>query len=119
MGLHPFAWIFSQLLRSVSLIAGDGGGDDDGFARLRAFNSSGIEIARDTEVYPANFGGMVELSVTRSGISYIISDTFAAPSNLHSLGWDNVTAIPVPEPSAIAQFGVMLLLLSAYRRTKV
>lgn len=97
-GFAPVRFDFSAPLASVSLVATDGGGDDDGYAILRAFSSTDVEIDSDMVIFPANFAGIASLSVIGPGISYVTADTFGTSFNPHSVTWDNVR-VTVPEPS--------------------
>jgi len=109
-GFAPLRMDFSVPLISLSLNALDGGGDDDGTVRIRAFNSSGMELASDSQAYPADFSEIITLSVTAPGFSYIIADSFGGPSNFNSVNWDNVMVVAVPEPSSC----VLAVVLTAF-----
>jgi hypothetical protein len=100
-GFAPLRFEFSTPIDSFTVMAGDGGGDDDGFARIRAFDLADSEIDSHSLPHPANFSDPITLTVNAPGIKYVIADTFGGPSNFHSLGWDNVVVNGVPEPTSI------------------
>ncbi len=114
----PVRMDFSSLLTSLSLLAGDGGGDDDGTVRIRAYNSLNVLIDTDTALHPSGALIPLTLSVAAPGISYIIADSFGGPNNLNSVFWDNVTVVAVPEPGTIGLLAVVGILSSPILRRR-
>jgi hypothetical protein len=105
----PLLLDFSALLTSVSVQMGDGGGDDDGTARLTAYDMGGFVLGSNTLVIDSA-ASLSTLSFSAPGIKSIKLETFGGPDNLNSVLWDNLQATPIPEPTAS---GLASLLIGA------
>lgn len=107
----PIEFVFSQTVTAATLLAGDTGGDNDGFVTLNLYDSLNNHVAS-----LSTFLGTSALGVsitTNTPFTRAIVDTTDTTFNPHSIGaeWINVNTNPVPEPLTMSFGGLGLFLL--------
>lgn len=110
----PIDFTFSSIVSSATLLAGDTGGDNDGYVTVALYDGSNNYL----QTYSTYLG------TSALGVSINIATPFkravvdtTATSNPHSIGaeWRNVTAAPEPGTMAVLA-GPLLALLRRKKR---
>lgn len=113
----PIDFTFDRDITNATLLAGDGGNDDDITISVTLFDANGVQVGNLVQPY----------GNTSHGISFQINQTFRravvdsdTPTNPHSIAaeWSSVTASPVPEPGLFGTLGVAPLLMNQAKRRK-
>ena len=110
----PLDFSFSQVVQHATLLAGDTGGDNDGFVTVDLYDVHNTFLQRYS-----SFLGTSALAVSidiTTPFSRAVVDTTNTSFNPHSIGaeWHNVAA--TPEPATLAALGVPLLAFFRRRR---
>ena len=102
----PLRFSFNTKMDSVTFNFGDHGGDDDGFAMIKAYTDQNVLLGTVSVIFPAGFSAAKSLTPTFQGASYYIASSGAGLYNANSLRWDisdyKVAVHAVPEPASWA-----------------
>jgi len=110
---------FSEPMSSVDVWFWDGDSsefehDNDGFVHLQGYD---LQDELVDEVWFDYTGGWTPYYVEVDGnLSYVVAESTG--DVLNSLGWDNIDATPVPEPTSIGGLGFAGVALMLCRRAR-
>jgi hypothetical protein len=112
----PLDFTFSQTITHATLLAGDTGGDNDGFVTVALYDSHN-QFLTTVSSFLGTSPNAVSIDIT-TPFSRAVVDTTNTSFNPHSVGaeWHNVQS--VPEPTTVVGMGLALLGLVRLKRSK-
>lgn len=101
---------------SISSIGGYFSTDTNVVVRMIGYNKSGIEVSSaEIGALGESWGNRyVEITSTAGGIDYVVFEGISSLDARNHFSMDDLTIVPVPEPSSIASLGFALLPLAGY-----
>ena len=112
----PLSFTFSQTVGSATLLAGDTGGDNDGFVTVDLYDSNNVFLGRN-QSFLGTSAHAVAINITTPFRTAVV-DTTNTTFNPHSVGAEFHNVTVAPEPATLLAFAAPFLGLLIRRRAR-